>query len=170
MREHVIELYLKSLNSFIKWEFFLNQFSFNEIVAFVQSLEWLHAYVIFEFLVTEARLCSYTCVRIHIHIYIYIHMCMYVYSLFSLLSFSSVQFSCSIVSDFLQPYESQHTMPPCPSPTPGVHSNSCPWVSDAIQPSHPLLSTSPPCPQSLPASESFPMSQLFTSGGQNTKF
>lgn len=76
MRENVIELYLKSLNSFIKWEFFLNQFSFNEIVAFVQSLEWLYAYVIFEFLVTESRLCSYICVCIHIHTYI-IHFTIY---------------------------------------------------------------------------------------------
>ena len=84
MRENVTELYLKSLNSSIKWEFFLNQFTFNKIVAFVQSLEWLHAYVIFEFLVTESRLCSYTCV--YIHIYIYIHIGMYVYSLCSLLS------------------------------------------------------------------------------------
>ena len=72
------------------------------------------------------------------------------------------QISHSVVSDSLQPHESQHARPPCPSPTPGVHVHR---VSDAIQPSHPLLSPSPPpfsCPQSLPASESFPMSQLFT--------
>ena len=61
-------------------------------------------------------------------------------------SFSSVQFSCSVVSDSLRPHESQHARPPCPSPTPGVHSDSCPSVSDAIQPSHPLLSPSPPAP------------------------
>ena len=67
----------------------------------------------------------------------------------------------------LQPHESQHTRPPCPSPTPGVHSNSCPsswWCHPAI-----LFSVVPfSCPQSLPASESFPMSQLFAWGGQNT--
>ena len=59
---------------------------------------------------------------------------------------SSVHFSCSVVSDSLQPHESQHARPPCPSPTPGVHSNSCHWVGDAIQPSHPLSSPSPPAP------------------------
>ena len=60
--------------------------------------------------------------------------------------FSSVQFSCSVVSDSLWPHESQHARPPCPSPTPGVHSDSHPWVGDAIQPSHPLSSPSPPAP------------------------
>ena len=57
---------------------------------------------------------------------------------------SSVQFSRSVVSDCLQPHESQHARPPCPSPTPEVHPNPCQWLSDAIQPSHPLLSPSPP--------------------------
>ena len=81
-------------------------------------------------------------------------------------SFSSVQFSqfsCSVVSDSLRPHESQHARPPCPSPSPGVHTNSCAgWhqVSDAIQPSHPVVPFSS-CPQALPASGSFPMSQLF---------
>ena len=55
----------------------------------------------------------------------------------------SVQFSRSVMSDSLRPHESQHARPPCPSPTPRVYSNSCDWVSDAIQPSHPLLSPSP---------------------------
>ena len=61
--------------------------------------------------------------------------------------FSSVQFSRSVVSDSFQPHELQHTRPPCPSPTPGVHPNSR-WhqVSDAIQPSHPLSFPSPPAP------------------------
>ena len=60
--------------------------------------------------------------------------------------FSSVQFSHSVVSDSLQPHGPQHAKPCCPSPTPGASSNSCPHihrVSDAIQPSHPLLSPSP---------------------------
>ena len=80
---------------------------------------------------------------------------------------SSVQFSRS-VSDTLWLHESQHARPPCPSPTPGVHSNSCPsnwWCHPAISSSVIPFSS---CPQSLPASESFPMSQLFTSGGQST--
>ena len=55
-----------------------------------------------------------------------------------------VQFSCSVVSDSLQPHRPQHTRPPCPSPTPGACSNSCPLIGDAIQPSHPLSFPSPP--------------------------
>ena len=62
----------------------------------------------------------------------------------SILQFSSVQFSRSVVSDSLRPHEPQHTRPPCPSPTPGVHPNPCHRVGDAIQPSQPLLSPSPP--------------------------
>ena len=53
-------------------------------------------------------------------------------------------FSCSVVSDSLRPHEPQHTRPPCPSPTPGVHPTHVHRVSDAIQPSHPLSSLSPP--------------------------
>ena len=85
---------------------------------------------------------------------------------FSSVQFSSVQFSRSIMSHSLRPHELQHTRPLCPSPTSGVHSNSCPlsrWchpgVSSSVVPSS--------CPQSLPASESFPMSQLFPWGGQS---
>ena len=80
----------------------------------------------------------------------------------------SVQFSRSIVSNSLWPHESQHARPPCPSPTPGVHSNSRPssqWCHPAISSSVIPFSS---CLQSLPASESFPMSQLFTWGGQST--
>ena len=59
---------------------------------------------------------------------------------------SSVQFSCSVVSDSLKPHGLHHARPPCPSPTPGVYWNSCPLmeIGDAIQPSHPLSSPSPP--------------------------
>ena len=81
--------------------------------------------------------------------------------------FSSVQFSRSIVSDSLRPHESQHARPPCPSPTPGLHPNSCPlsqWCHPATSSSIVPFSS---CPQPLPASGSFPMSQLFTSGGQS---
>ena len=82
--------------------------------------------------------------------------------------FSSVQFSRSVVSDSLRPHESQHARPPCPSPTPGVHSDSCPlsqWCHPAISSSVIPFSS---CPQSLPASKSFPMSQLFAWGSQST--
>ena len=81
--------------------------------------------------------------------------------------FSSVEFSRSVVSDSLRPHELQHTRPPCPSPAPRVHSNTCPesrWC-------HPTISSSvvpfSSCPQSFPASGTFQISQLFTSGGQS---
>ena len=83
--------------------------------------------------------------------------------------FSSVHFSCSVMSDSLWPHESQHARPPCPSPTPGVHSNLCPsswWC-------HPTVSSFvipfSSCLQSFPAPGSFQMSQLFTSGGQTIR-
>ena len=82
--------------------------------------------------------------------------------------FSSVQFSHSVVSNSWRPHESQHTRPPCPSPTPGVHSDSRPssqWCHPAISSSVVHFSS---CPQSLPTSKSFPMSQLFTWGRQST--
>ena len=82
-------------------------------------------------------------------------------------SLFSVQFSCSLMSNCLWPHELQHSRLPCPSPTPGVHPNPHPssrWC-------HPTVSSSvipfSPCPQSFPASGSFPMSQLVASGGQS---
>ena len=76
-------------------------------------------------------------------------------------------FSRSVVSDSLRPHGLQHPRPPCPSPTPGVYSNSCPLSRCC----HPIISSSAvpfsSCPQSFPASESFPMNQLFASGGQS---
>ena len=82
--------------------------------------------------------------------------------------YSWVQFSCSVVSDSLRPHELQHARPPCLSPSPGIHSDSClssQWCHPAISSSVVPFSS---CPQSLPASESFPMSQLFSWGGQST--
>ena len=81
---------------------------------------------------------------------------------------SSVQFSHSVVSDSLLPHESQHARPPCPSPTPGVYSNSYPlsrWCHPTISSSVAPFSSHL---QSFPASGSFPMSQLFASGGHST--
>ena len=89
-------------------------------------------------------------------------MYIYVYSFIG-----SVQFSRSVVSDSLQPHESQHAGPPCPSPSPGVHSDSHPssqWCHPAISSSVIPFSS---CPQSLLALESFPMSQIFAWGGQS---
>ena len=78
----------------------------------------------------------------------------------------SVQFSCPVMSDCLRPHELQHARLPCPSPAPGVYPNSCPLSRGC----HPTISSSVvpffSCPQSFPASGSFPMSQLFSSGGQ----
>ena len=82
-------------------------------------------------------------------------------------SISSVQFSRSVISDSLQPHELQHARPPCPSPTPRVYSNSCPssrWYHPAISSSVIPFSS---CPQSLPASGSFPMNQHLAWGGQS---
>ena len=83
-------------------------------------------------------------------------------------AWSSVQFSRSVVSDSLRPHELQHARPPCPSPTPAVHSDSRPsgqWCHPAISS---LVVPFSSCPQSLPASEFFPISQLFSWGGQST--
>ena len=80
----------------------------------------------------------------------------------------AVQFSRSVVSNSLQPHESQHARPPCPSPSPRVHSDSSPlsqWCHPAISSSVIPFSS---CPQSLPAPESFPKSQLFAWGAQST--
>ena len=82
---------------------------------------------------------------------------------------SSVQFSCSVVSNFLRPHEPQQARPPCTSPTPGVYPNPCPlsqWCLPTISSSVVPFS----CLQSLPASGSFPVSQFFTSGGQSRSF
>ena len=77
--------------------------------------------------------------------------------------FSSVAQSCLT----LQPHESQHARPPYLSPSPGVHSDSRPSISDAIQPSHPLSSPSPPA-LNPSQHQSLPVSQLFAWGGQST--
>ena len=102
-----------------------------------------------------------------IHYLSHQHLKFKTFTLILVFSFNSVQFSRSVMSDSLRPHESQHTRPPCTSPTPGIYSNSCPtsrWC-------HPATSTSvvpfSSCPQSLPASESFPMSQLVAWGGQS---
>ena len=87
--------------------------------------------------------------------------------LFFIILFISIQFSCSVMSNSLRPHGPQHARPPYPSSTPGVYPNSCPlswWC-------HPTISSSvipfSSCLQSFPALMSFPMSQLFVSGGQS---
>ena len=90
-----------------------------------------------------------------------------VLKVFNTYQFSPVQFSRSVVSDSLWPHEPQLARPPCPSPTSGVHPNPCPlsqWCRPTVSSSVIPFSS---CIQSFPASESFPVSQLFTSGGQS---
>ena len=80
---------------------------------------------------------------------------------------NSVQFSRSVLSNYLRPHRLQHDRPPCPSPTPRVYSNSCPlswWCRPTTSSSVVAFSS---CPQSFPASGSFQMSQFFPSGGQS---
>ena len=103
---------------------------------------------------------------IHIRNSILVFLCVCVCVAVTMLS--SVQFNLSVMSDSLWPHESQHARPPCSSPTPGVHPNSCPlsrWCHPAI--SSPVVPFSS-CSHSLPATGSFPMSQLFAWGGQST--
>ena len=90
-----------------------------------------------------------------------------IFALEHIMAFNSVHFSCSVVSDSLWPHEPQHIRPPCPIPTPRVQPNSCPlsrWRHPNISSSLVPISS---CPQSFPASGSFPISQLFPSGGQS---
>ena len=100
------------------------------------------------------------------HCLLFIYNCL-LFFLFKIINYS-VQFSHSVVSDSLWLHELQHARPPCPSPSPGVHSNPCPlsrWCHPAILSSVVPFSS---CPQSFLASESFPMSQLIAWGGQST--
>ena len=103
----------------------------------------------------------FTMVSLHLQCYLIVMTLYYMEC-----KLSSVQFSCSVISDSLWPHGLQHTTPPCPSPTPGIYSNSCPlsqWC-------HPTVSSSvvpfSSCLQSFPVSGSFQVSQLFASGGQ----
>ena len=85
----------------------------------------------------------------------------------SKVQFSSVKFSCSVISNSLRPHRLQHARLPCPSPTPGAYSNSCPlswWCHPTVSSSVAPFSS---CLQSFPASGSFPMNQFFTWGGQS---
>ena len=104
---------------------------------------------------------------IYEQIHLYVYICVHTHTHICKPHHQSVQFSHSVMSDSLRPHESQNARPPCPSPTPGVYPKSCAssrWC-------HPTISSSvvpfSSCPQSLPASGSFPMSQLFASGDQS---
>ena len=116
-------------------------------------------------------LINFSCLTLHRWIFHIIEVMMlellkFLYFMFLRLGVQFIQFSCSVVSNSLWPHELQHARPPCPSPIPRVYPNSCPlsrWC-------HPTSSSSVvpfSCPQSFPASGSFPMSQLFASAGQS---
>ena len=116
-------------------------FFFTQNNCFKIYPHWKYQHLFF-FMFSFILFCGYTTICFFIHLVI------------------SVQFSCSVVSDFLRPHEPQHARPPCPSPTPGAHPNPCPlnwWC-------HPTISSSvipfSSCPPSFPASGSFPMSQV----------
>ena len=105
--------------------------------------------------------------RISLRKYTLKHLGIKVYDVCNLHSSRSVQFSRSVMSDSLQPHEPQHARPPCSSPTSGVYPNPCPlsrWCHPTISSSAVPFSS---CPQYFPATWSFPMSQLFASGGQS---
>ena len=123
---------------------------------------------------------TFTCTcKILMCVYINTHICIYLISkhpsicfntfvaFLDFLTLQSVQFSRSVLSNSLQPHEPQHARPPCPSPTPRVYPNPCPssrWCHLTFSSSVVPFSS---CPQSLPASGSFPVSQLFTWRGQS---
>ena len=103
------------------------------------------------------------CIYIYIYIYVSTYICTYIY----IYKLVSVQFSCSVMCDSLRPHGLQHAGPPCPSPTPGVYSHSCPssrrchlTFSSSVVPFSSCLLT-------FPASGSFAMSWLFSSDGQS---
>ena len=105
-------------------------------------------------------------VRVRTNWEIGVHIYTVLTTMYQLSQFS--HFSHSVVSDSLRPHESQHARPPCPSSSTGVHSDSCPsnqWCHPAISSSVVPFSS---CPQSFPASDYFPMSQLFSWDGQST--
>ena len=114
---------------------------------------------------TYICVCVCVCVCVYTYIYIYTHIYIHIYIYIHI---RSDQISRSVMSDSSRLHESQHSRPPYTSPTPGVHSDSRP----SSQRCHPAISSSvipfSSCPQSLPESESFPMSQLFAWGGQST--
>ena len=104
---------------------------------------WSHSLLYFGFYSSHSYNFFSTEARISFAVHFIPYPLLFFYPLFW---FSSVQFSRSVVSDSLRSHESQHARPPCPSPTPGVHQTHDHRVSDAIQPSHPLSSPSPPAP------------------------
>ena len=97
----------------------------------------------------------------------FVYICLIFQFNYKFLQFSSVQFSCSVMSDSLQPHGPQHARPPCLSPVPGVYPILCPlsrWCQPTISSSGVPFTS---CPQSFPVSGSFQMNQLFASGGQS---
>ena len=105
-------------------------------------LSWTGELLLFSVLVSKFWHCL-VCLRLNLILYLNLGLSQ-LNSQTKKYQIRSNQISCSVVSDSFRPHELQHTMPPCPSPAPRVHPNPCPLMGDAIQPSHPLLSLSPP--------------------------
>ena len=149
---------------FLNW--FFNSFFF--FLFFFFSLGWLFCFFFFlqiHISKLQARICRSWFLGVWLRFGFTFKQFIYCSGVCQM--FSSVQFSHSVVSDSLRPHEPQHARPPCPSPTPGVHPNPCPlsqWCHTTISSSVVTFSS---CPQSFPASVSFPMSHLFASGGQS---
>ena len=145
--------------------FFINEWHYT---AWIVGLSILSTQLdhLFSYWWTFELFLLFCCYGYGCHEHSWIDLCVDISFHFSCQSVNSV--AQSLVSDSLQPHELQHARPPCPSPTPGVHSDSC----LSSQWCHPTISSSvvpfSSCPQSLPASESFPMSQLFAWRGQST--
>ena len=120
-------------------------------LAYLSEISWLYLCGLFQAL--------YSVPLIYLSILVPVPHCL-----------DSVQFSRSVMSNFLQPHGLQHSRHPCPSATPGVYPNSCP----SSQWCHPTISSSVVpfafCLQSFPASGSFLVSQFFASGGQILEF
>ena len=120
---------------------FTGGFFHSTYVSFIHAAEWTSSLSLV--LLHSIPLCENTTIYLSILLLIGIFF-LYLVAFVISVQFSSVQSSHSVVSDSLRPHESQHTRPPSPSPSPRVHSDSCPSSQWAIQPSHPGPSPSPP--------------------------
>ena len=115
---------------------------YKEIYRYTHSFFYRHIHISNSTL-TPQSLHTRTCKHTHTHLSLYTHTPVYLH-IHTPDSPFTLQFSRSVMSECLRPHEPQHARPPCPSPTPGVYQNHVHFVGDAIQPSHPLLSPSPP--------------------------
>ena len=167
---HLFLISSASVRSIPFLSFIMPIFAWNVPLVFLEGISSLSHSVVFLYffaLIAEEGFLISSCYSLELCIQMLISFLFFFAFHFSSFHRYSVQFSCSVMSDSLRPHESQHARPPCPSPTPRVHSDS----GSSSQWCHPAISSSvvpfSSCPQSLPTSESFPLSQLFAWGGQS---